>query len=64
LGNVLRYEEHAHIRSGLTALVIKDISMELEDFKGLEYFFYAAEDMPDDPAVQHVGSFPLVEIKK
>jgi hypothetical protein len=68
LGKVLLYEEHDNIRSGLTALGIKDItnilSMELEDFKCFEFFFYSARDKPDDPAVEHVGSFSLVEIKK
>jgi hypothetical protein len=34
------------------------------DFKGFEYFFYTAGDKTDDPAVDHVGSFPLAEIKK
>jgi hypothetical protein len=67
LGKVLLYEEHDNIRSGLTALGIKDItdflSMELEDLKGFEYFFYTAGDKPNDSAVEHVGSFPLVEIK-
>jgi hypothetical protein len=39
------------------------LTVELEYFKGLEYFFYTAGDKADDPAVEHVGSFPLVEIK-
>jgi hypothetical protein len=38
--------------------------LELEDYKGLENFFYTPVDKPDDPAVEHVGSFSLVEIKK
>jgi hypothetical protein len=32
--------------------------------KDFEYFFYTTGDKPDDPAVEHRGSFPLVEIKK
>jgi hypothetical protein len=68
LGKVLLYEEHANLMSGMTALGIKDITdfllMELEDCKGHEYFFYTAGDKPNGPAVEHVGSFPLVEIKK
>jgi hypothetical protein len=58
LGKVLLYEVHKNIRSGLTSLGIKDItdflSMELEDFKGFEYFFYTAGGKPDVPAVEHV----------
>jgi hypothetical protein len=68
LGKVLLYEENDHIRQGLSALGIKDItdflSMEQEDFKGFEYFFYTAGEKPDDAAVEHLQNFPLVEIKK
>jgi hypothetical protein len=68
LGKVVLYEENGNIRSGLAALGIKDItdflSIELEDSKGFEYFFYIARDKPDDPAVQNSVIFPLVEIKK
>jgi hypothetical protein len=68
LDKVQLYEEHDNLRSGLTALGIKDmadcLSMELEDFKGFEFFFCTAGDKLDDPAVEHVGSFPLVEFKK
>jgi hypothetical protein len=68
LGKVLLYEEHDNLWSGLTALGIKDItvflSMELQDFKGHEYFYYTAGEKADDPAIEQVGSFPLLEIKK
>jgi hypothetical protein len=67
LGKVLLYEENGNNRSGLIALGITDItnslSMELEDFKGYEYCFYTEGAKPVDPAVEHMGSFPLVEIK-
>jgi hypothetical protein len=67
-GKVLLYKEHDNLRSDLTALGIKDMpdfhSMKPEDLKCLEYFFYTAGENPDDPAVEHVGSFPLVQIKK
>jgi hypothetical protein len=62
LGKVLLYEEHDKLRSGLMALVIKAItdflSVELEDIKGLEHFFYTAGEKTDDPAVENMGSFP------
>jgi hypothetical protein len=68
VAKVLLHEEPGNLRSGLMALGIKPITdfllMELEDFKGLEYFFYTTGEKPDDPAVEHVGSFPLVDIKK
>jgi hypothetical protein len=68
LGKVLLYVEHDNIRSGLTALGIKDITnfllMKLEDLKGFEYVIYTAGDKPDDASVEDVGRFPLVEIKQ
>jgi hypothetical protein len=68
LAKILLYRENDHLSLGLTAFGIKDItdfiSMKLEDFNGLEYSFYSAGERPDDPAVEQVGSFPFVEIKK
>jgi hypothetical protein len=44
LAKVLLYEANEHLKFGLTALGIKNITyfvlMEVQDFKGLDYIFY------------------------
>jgi hypothetical protein len=46
VANVLLYEDPGNLRSGLMVLGIKDITgfllIELENFQGLESFFYTA----------------------
>jgi hypothetical protein len=67
LAKVLLYEEDDHLRHGLQASGIEDItdflSINIEEFKSLEYILYTAGVARGNP-VKQVGALPLVQVKK